>query len=164
MAITGMNHAVLYVRDARRNAAFYRDVLGFTTVIEDGGGAFVFLRAPASNNHHDIAFFSIGENAGPSTAGRQTVGMYHIAWEVPTLDDLEAIRERLVEAGALVGASDHGANKSLYAKDPDGLEFEVMWLTPPEQWGAEEHQAIVRPLDLAADVERFGADVTAPGR
>jgi catechol-2,3-dioxygenase len=155
MAITGMNHAVLYVRDARRNAAFYRDVLGFTTVIEDGGGAFVFLRAPASNNHHDIAFFSIGENAGPSTAGRQTVGMYHIAWEVPTLDDLEAIRERLVEAGALVGASDHGANKSLYAKDPDGLEFEVMWLVPPELWGDEEHEAIVRPLDLAADKRRY---------
>ena len=155
MAITGMNHAVLYVRDARRNAAFYRDVLGFTTVIEDGGGAFVFLRAPASHNHHDIAFFSIGENAGPSTAGRQTVGMYHIAWEVPTLDDLEAIRERLVEAGALVGASDHGANKSLYAKDPDGLEFEVMWLVPPELWGEEEHEAIVRPLDLAADKRRY---------
>lgn len=155
MAITGMNHAVLYVRDARRNAAFYRDVLGFTTVIEDGGGAFVFLRAPASHNHHDIAFFSIGDNAGPSTAGRQTVGMYHIAWEVPTLDDLEAIRERLVEAGALVGASDHGANKSLYAKDPDGLEFEVMWLVPPELWGEEEHEAIVRPLDLAADKRRY---------
>ena len=150
MAITGMNHAVLYVRDARRNAAFYRDVLGFTTVIEDGGGAFVFLRAPASNNHHDIAFFSIGDHAG-----LQTVGMYHIAWEVPTLDDLEAIRARLVEAGALVGASDHGANKSLYAKDPDGLEFEVMWLVPPELWGEEEHEAIVRPLDIEADKRRY---------
>jgi catechol-2,3-dioxygenase len=155
MAITGMNHAVLYVRDARRNAAFYRDVLGFTTVIEDAGGAFTFLRAPASDNHHDIAFFSIGEQAGPSTAGRSTVGMYHIAWEVPSLDDLEAVRQRLTEAGALVGASDHGANKSLYAKDPDGLEFEVMWLVPPELWGDEEHEAIVRPLDLEADKRRY---------
>src|SRR5262245_2371599 len=155
MAITGMNHAVLYVRDARRNAAFYRDVLGFTTVIEDGGGAFVFLRAPASNNHHDIAFFSIGENAGPSTAGRQTVGMHHIAWEVPTLDDREATRERLVEAGALVVGRDHAPSKGLYAKDPDGLEFEVMWLVPPELWGEEEHEAIVRPLDLAADKRRY---------
>src|SRR5262245_55528973 len=155
MAITGMNHAVLYVRDARRNAAFYRDVLGFTTVIEDGGGAFVFLRAPASNNHHDIAFFSIGENAGPSTAGRQTVGMYHIAWEVPTLDDLEAIRGRLGEAGALVGAGDHGPNTRLNGTGPDGLEFEVMCLVPHEFWGEEQHEAIVRPLDLAADKRRY---------
>ena len=155
MAITGMNHAVLYVRDARRNAAFYRDVLGFTSVIEHPAGAFAFLRAPASQNHHDIAFFSIGENAGASTAGQSTVGLYHIAWEVPTLDDLEAVRKRLVDAGALVGASDHGANKSLYAKDPDGLEFEVMWLVPPELWGDEEHEAIVRPLDIEADKRRY---------
>jgi catechol-2,3-dioxygenase len=155
MAITGMNHAVLYVRDARRNAAFYRDVLGFTTVIEHPDGNFAFLRAPASDNHHDIAFFSIGEQAGASTAGRGTVGLYHIAWEVPSLEDLEAVRRRLVDAGALVGASDHGANKSLYAKDPDGLEFEVMWLVPPELWGEEEHEAIVRPLDLAAEKKRY---------
>lgn len=156
--ITGMNHAVLYVRDARRHQRFYDEVLGFRTVIEDEGGAFVFMRAPASTNHHDIAFFRIGEAAGASAAGRSTVGMYHLAWEVPTLADLETMRERLQSAGALIGASDHGANKSLYAKDPDGLEFEVMWLVPPDEWGDEEDRAIVRPLDLAGDVRRYGAD------
>src|SRR5215471_14614163 len=157
MAITGMNHAVLYVRDARRTADFYRDVLDFVTVIEDPQGRFMFMRAPASPNHHDIAFFTIGSGAGPSTAGKQTVGMYHIAWEVPSLDDLAAVHERLVAAGALVGASDHGANKSLYAVDPDGLEFEVMWLVPPELWGDEEHEAIIRPLDLDGDRRRYAA-------
>jgi catechol-2,3-dioxygenase len=155
MSIIGMNHAVLYVRDARRNAAFYRDVLDFQVVIEDDDGRFVFLRGPASPNHHDIAFFSIGEQAGPSTAGRSTVGLYHLAWEVATLEDLEAVRQRLVAAGALVGQSDHGANKSLYAKDPDGLEFEVMWLVPPELWGDEEHEAIIRPLDLAKEQQHY---------
>ena len=50
MGITGMNHAVLYVRDARRTAEFYRSVLDFTTVIEDAGGGFVFLRGPDSAN------------------------------------------------------------------------------------------------------------------
>lgn len=154
--ITGMNHAVLYVRDAARQQRFYTEVLGFSTVI-DNPGRFVFMRAPASANHHDIAFFSIGDSAGPSAAGRQTVGMYHIAWEVATLDELAAVRERLVSAGALIGASDHGANKSLYAKDPDGLEFEVMWLVPSRHWGDEEHEAIIRPLDLDAERARFAA-------
>jgi catechol-2,3-dioxygenase len=157
MAITGMNHAVLYVRDARATAAFYRDLLDFVTVIDDPQGRFMFMRAPASPNHHDIAFFTIGSGAGPSTAGKQTVGMYHIAWEVPSLDDLAAVHEKLVAAGALVGTSDHGANKSLYAVDPDGLEFEVMWLVPPELWGDEEHEAIVRPLDLDGDRKRYAA-------
>ena len=155
MGVTGMNHAVLYVRDARRTAAFYRAVLDFQPVIEDEAGRFMFLRAPGSPNHHDIAFFTIGSGAGPSAAGRQTVGLYHIAWEVPTLDDLAEIRDRLVAADALVGASDHGANKSLYAVDPDGLEFEVMWLVPARLWGSEEHEAIIRPLDIEAERQRF---------
>jgi catechol-2,3-dioxygenase len=152
-----MNHAVLYVRDAARSVRFYCDVLGFREVIHDDLNRFAFLRAPGSGNHHDLAMFTVGEGAAPSPAGRGAVGLYHLAWEVPTLAELEEIRQRLAEAGALVGASDHGVNKSLYARDLDGIEFEVMWLTPPEQWGDEEHQAIVRPLDLEAEKARYGA-------
>ncbi len=150
-----MNHAVLYVRDARRTQAFYTDVLGFVPVIEHAAGAYVFMRAPASDNHHDIAFFTIGAEAGATQAGKSTVGMYHIAWEVPTLHELETMRERLAAAGALVGMSDHGTNKSLYAKDPDGLEFEVMWLVPAAHWGNAEHEAIIDPLDIANEIDRF---------
>ena len=155
--ITRLNHLVLYVRDAQSHARFYRDLLGFSVVIDDPAGRFAFMRAPASENHHDIAFFTIGREAGPSTAGRQTVGMYHAAWEVATIEELAEIRDRLADAGVLVGASDHGANKSLYAKDPDGLEFEVMYLVPASEWGDEENEAIIRPLNMAAELERFGA-------
>jgi catechol-2,3-dioxygenase len=155
MGIQKMNHAVLYVRDARRTAAFYGEVLGFATVIEDEGGGFVFMRAPESPNHHDIAFFTIGAGAGPSEAGRSTVGLYHLAWEVGSLDELAEMADKLRAAGSLVGASDHGPNKSLYAKDPDGLEFEVMWLVPADLWGEEEHEAIIRPLDLPAEQRRY---------
>jgi len=162
--ITGMNHAVLYVRDAGRQRDFYRDLLGFSTVIEGPGAAFVFMRAPASVNHHDIAFFSVGADAGPSAAGRGSVGMYHVAWEVATLDELEQVQEKLAAAGVLVGASDHGANKSVYAKDPDGLEFEVMWLVPPDEWGAEANEAIVRPLDLTREISRFGGATASVSR
>ncbi len=157
MRITGMNHAVLYVRDARRHARFYAEVLGFELVIDEPGGAFAFMRAPESGNHHDIAFFSVGEQADASPAGRQSVGLYHIAWEVPTLEALEEAQRKLQVTGALVGASDHGCNKSLYARDPDGLEFEVMWLVPPEHWGTAENQAIVQPLDIPAERRRFAA-------
>ncbi len=155
MAITRMNHAVLYVRDARRTQQFYSSLLGFTTVVDHPRGAFAFMRAPGSTNHHDIAFFTIGDAAADSDAGRRTVGMYHLAWEVPTLTDLAAMRDTLQAAGALIGASDHGASKSLYARDPDGLEFEVMWQVPPEHWGDMETKAIIEPLDIAAEQRRF---------
>lgn len=155
MNVTRLNHAVLYVRSAARIAEFYRSVLGFQVVISDPQDRFAFLRAGKSQNHHDLALFSIGAQAGPPTGGRN-VGLYHIAWEVPTMEDLEAARTALEQVGALVGASDHGVNKSLYCLDPDGNEFEVMFLVPPDQWGAEEHEAIVRPLDIASDRQRYG--------
>lgn len=158
MSILRMNHAVLYVRDASVSAAFYRDVLDFTVVHEMPGGA--FLRAPGSDNDHDIAFFSIGEGAGPSAAGRATVGLYHLAWEVGTLQDLVSLAERLQAAGSLVGASDHHASKSLYAKDPDGLEFEVCWVVPLAL--LPEGEMTTRRLDLEAEIDRYGA--TTPSR
>ena len=164
MAITNLNHVVFYTRSARRSAEFYGRVLDFEIVIEDPDDTYVFLRAPASDNHHDLVFFSIGDRAGPPTAGTSTAGVYHAGWEVPTLEDLAEIRSRLVAADALVGQSDHVANKSLYGKDPDGLEFEVMWLAPPEHWGEAETEAIIRPLDLDAEIARFSSLSDQTGR
>jgi catechol-2,3-dioxygenase len=159
MAIKRMNHAVLYVRDADRTTGFYRDVLGFRVVGEFPGTA-KFLQAPDSTNDHDLALFTIGPDAGDSTAGRSTVGLYHIAWEVQTLGDLQEIALKLQEAGALVGATDHSTTKALYAKDPDGLEFEVCWLVPAQFLNDEVVAAKteLRPLNLQADIERYGLE------
>ena len=161
MAIKRMNHAVLYVRDAERTYAFYRDLLGFRVVGEFPGAK--FLQAPDSTNDHDLALFSIGEQAGPSTAGRSTVGLYHIAWEVQTLADLREIGAKLREAGALVGASDHTTTKALYAKDPDGLEFEVCWIVPGQLLPDGAVSGRPLPLDLEAEIERYGLQ-TVGGR
>jgi catechol-2,3-dioxygenase len=169
MGITRLNHAVLYVRDADRHAGFYADVLGFTEVgrLELGAARqAVFMRAPASTNDHDIAFFGLGEQLGATTAGRATVGLYHLAWEVPTLGDLAEHRRRLEAAGALTGASDHVTTKALYARDPDGLEFEVSWIVPAELLDGVPDEPVIAPLDLDGDIARFGADtrgqITAP--
>jgi len=129
--INRLNHAVLYVRDVAESVAFYCDVLGFTPVVEYAGipGA-AFLRAAGSSNDHDLGLFEVGADAGPSHAGRGTVGLYHLAWEVDTLGDLEFFAGTLRKADALVGASDHGTTKSLYGRDPNGLEFEIAWVVP----------------------------------
>ncbi|TMR89779.1 VOC family protein [Nonomuraea basaltis] len=157
MPVHRLNHAVLYVRDVERSVAFYREALGFDVVMGMRGAA--FLQAPGSTNDHDLGLFQIGEDAAPSQAGRTSVGLYHLAWEVDTLEDLEHISAKLAELGALVGASDHGTTKALYAKDPDGLEFEVSWLVPASLLTAETlaARAGIRPLDLSADKKRYGA-------
>jgi catechol-2,3-dioxygenase len=158
MPVQRLNHAVLYVRDVERSHAFYRDVLGFRVKMEIPGAA-VFLQAEGSTNDHDLGLFQIGAGAGASEAGRRTVGLYHLAWEVDTLAELARIRDALREAGALVGASDHATTKALYAQDPDGLEFEVSWLLPADLITPEvtEGAAITAPLDLDREIERYGA-------
>jgi catechol-2,3-dioxygenase len=161
MSVFRLNHAVLYVRDVATSVAFYRDVFGFDYIPRgDGMPGAAFLRAPSSTNDHDLGLFQIGSQAGASGAGRGTVGLYHLAWEVDTLGDLEDLAGKLAAAGALVGASDHGTTKSLYGRDPDGLEFEVVWLIPADQLTEEDRKrsASIRPLDLPAEIVRFGRD------
>ncbi|MFN8052201.1 MAG: VOC family protein [Acidimicrobiales bacterium] len=160
MAITRLNHAVLYVRDVEVTREFYENVLGFETLVWMPGKA-AFFRADGSTNDHDLGTFQIGSGAGPTTAGRSSVGLYHLAWEVDTLTELARLRDVLVERGALVGATDHITTKALYAFDPDGLEFELSWLVPADriddELRAEAAAVMGRPLDLDAEIARYGA-------
>lgn len=150
-----LNHAVLYVRDAQRTSLFYQSVLGFSVVQEAAGGRAVFLRAGGSANHHDIGLFGIGD-----VASARGVGLYHLAWQVDTIDELAELRTKLLEAKALAGESDHGVSKSLYGHDPDGIEFEVMWMVPESGWGAYATDAVVVPLDINAEVARWSGVTT----
>jgi catechol-2,3-dioxygenase len=119
-------------------------------------GRAAFLRSPGSANDHDLGLFDVG--AGHAD-GRPSVGLYHLAWEVGSLRDLAETRARLVAAGALVGESDHRVSKSLYAKDPNGIEFEVMWRVPAEDWDAEMADGgVTLPLDWDATLARWGRD------
>jgi catechol-2,3-dioxygenase len=160
MGIHRLNHAVLYVANLKRSVEFYTETMGFSVVdmTPEGFRGAAFLQAPGSTNDHDLGLFEIGTAAGPSEAGRRTVGLYHLAWEVDTLDTLEAMAAKLSQAGALVGSSDHGTTKSLYGKDPDGLEFEVVWLIPADLLDDDARQARKRigPLDLAKEKQRYG--------
>jgi len=153
-AVRRLNHAVLYVRDARTSSAFYQQAFEFEVVGDYGDGAAVFMRASNTENHHDLGLFTIGAQAPGPERGR--AGLYHLAWQVDTIQDLAAMRERLATLGALVGESDHGVSKSLYAHDPDGIEFEVLWRVPREAWGALEHEAVTERLDLNAELARWG--------
>src|SRR5882757_8152818 len=158
MGIRRLNHAVLYVRDVERSVAFYRDVLGFREIHRLPNAA--FLRAADSDNDHDLGLFQIGAQAADSPAGRTTVGLYHLAWSVGTLTELAEYEQRLREAGALVGASDHVTTKALYAKDPDGLEFEVSWLVPLDRvTEAMRGELAIAPLDLTAEILHWGPDL-----
>ncbi len=152
-----LNHAVFYVADLDRSLRFYVDVFGMDVVGEAGGGA-AFLRLPRSGNHHDLGLFDVG---GGELRRRGSVGLYHLAWQVDTVDELVEADRLLAAAGALVGRSNHGATLSLYGADPDGNEFEIMWMLPREAWGEYADRGVVEPLDLASELARWSGTSTA---
>jgi catechol-2,3-dioxygenase len=160
MAVRRLNHAVLYVHDLASVVRFYTEALGFEIRTEMAGRA-AFLRAPGSANDHDLGLFALDGAAPILGEAAPRVGLYHLAWEVGTLSELDEVRRRLAGRGALVGASDHRVSKSLYAKDPSGIEFEVMWRVPAEDWDAELASGPgIAPLDLEEARARWGDRVT----
>lgn len=163
MAISRLNHAVLFVGDLERSVAFYREVLGFRRLPGGFAGA-AFLQAPNSANDHDLGLFQTPRPG--SRAPQGSVGLYHLAWEVSTLSDLAEMHTRLARADALSGAGNHGSTKALYAHDPDGIDFEVCWLVPDDRVADELTPGTppTRPLDIPAEIERYGADTPGGSR
>jgi catechol-2,3-dioxygenase len=153
-----LNHAVLFVADLQRSESFYRDVFGMEVIAREPRANAAFLRLPRSGNHHDLGLFGIGGGSGPKRRG---IGLYHLAWQVDTINELAAARQALIDVGAFTGDSSHGATKSIYGADPDGNEFEIMWMLPRHAWGDYEHTAPIDHLDLTDELARWSGVRTA---
>ena len=154
-----LNHAVLFVSDLERSVAFYEGVFGMEVMVREPRANAAFLRLPKSGNHHDLGLFAVGPSAEPKRRGG--IGLYHLAWQLDTIDELAEARQALLDAGAYTGESSHGATKSLYGADPDGNEFEIMWMLPREAWGDFETSATTERLDLAGELARWSGVRTA---
>ena len=154
-----LNHAVLFVADLERAERFYTDVIGMTVAAREPRANAAFLRLPRSGNHHDLGLFGVGPAAAPKRRGG--IGLYHLAWQLDTIDELAAAKQALLEAGAYTGESSHGATKSIYGADPDGNEFEIMWMLPRDAWGEYEHSAPIDRLDLDAELAHWAGVGTA---
>ena len=148
LGLKRLQHLVLWVSDVERSVRFYCDVVGFEVQRRYPQAA--FLKVPGSPEDHHLGLF---EQPGLQPPDEGVARMYHAAWEVGALDDLARARQRLIQARSLVGSSDHGVSLSLYAKDPDGLEFELFWTVP------NGTPIRTRPLDLDGELARRGIPV-----
>jgi catechol 2,3-dioxygenase len=119
---TMLGHVALRVGDLERSVTFYRDVVGMSVRgrFEDKV-AFLGIRPDAS---HEIALFQLPPNAAGPDPTR--AGLYHMAWEMASFDDLERFHQRLLEHNVnIVGYSDRQSNVMFL--DPDGNELEALW-------------------------------------
>ncbi|HEX8967271.1 MAG TPA: VOC family protein, partial [Chloroflexota bacterium] len=100
---TKLGHVAIRVRDLDRAVEFYRDVVGLPLRSRHADVvAFLGAREDAS---HEIALFALPADAPPPEPGR--VGMYHMAWEMASFEDLRTFHARLLAHHArITGYSD----------------------------------------------------------
>lgn len=150
MEIKELGHAVLYVRDLDRSAAFYRDVLGFRQ-IGDRVPGMPAVAFSSGRTHHELLLIEVGPHAQAIPGGRR-VGLYHLGLKVGDTDEelIEAY-ERVRDAGAVVvGTADHTVTHSLYILDPDGNELELYIDVAGVDWRSDPTLLLAptRPLRL----------------
>jgi catechol 2,3-dioxygenase-like lactoylglutathione lyase family enzyme len=91
-----LNHAVLFVSDLERSAAFYTETFGMDVADREPRANAAFLRLARSNNHHDLGLFGVGGSGEPTRRGG--IGLYHLAWQVDTIDELADARVVLLKS------------------------------------------------------------------
>ncbi|HTK60094.1 MAG TPA: VOC family protein [Candidatus Baltobacteraceae bacterium] len=139
MEIKELGHVVLYVTDAEKVAAFYRDTLGFREIARGPGHA----AFSSGRTHHEMLLLEVGGE--PLRDGRPKPGLYHIGFKIG--DGPDAIRQvyrELLEKGVpIVGTADHGVTHSVYVEDPDGNELEL-YADVSDAWKTDP-AAVMRP-------------------
>jgi catechol 2,3-dioxygenase-like lactoylglutathione lyase family enzyme len=140
----GFHHVALATKDTAATHAFYTDVMGFElkkvvaapTPGGHGGWSKHFFYDTGSEGM--IAFWELHDDKigdGYRTDLGRSLGLpgwvNHLAFDAPTMEDLERHRERWRSHGITVAQVDHGFCVSIYATDPNGVMVEFSHTTRP---------------------------------
>ena len=137
-----IGHAHLKVKDLDRAAAFYERFLGLR-VRERAADRYVFMSG--GELHHEIALQKVGADA--PVPARYSVGLFHVAFEVPDKRAFAEAYLRLRGDGVPVAAVDHRISWAMYFKDPDGNGLEIYCDTRSEPDGVALWEGEDRPLN-----------------
>lgn len=134
--VDGINHVAFITRDLDRLADFYRRIFDAALVLDITGHGLrhgMIQIGPACVLH---AFeMPDSPQAEPGQKIFERGRLDHIAISAASKDAFDALRERLVAAGASDGTvTDFGALLSVFFRDPDGMEAEVCWKKEEVSW------------------------------
>jgi catechol 2,3-dioxygenase-like lactoylglutathione lyase family enzyme len=132
--IKGLYHFAFPCRDAEQTRQFYEDILGLPLVHcmevdsvpssgESGPYAHIFF---GMGDGSFLAFFDLGKGEMPLPSPNVPSWVQHLALEVGSVGEVQAMQERIQAAGIEVkGLVDHEFIKSIYFFDPNGLRLEI---------------------------------------
>jgi glyoxylase I family protein len=122
----GIHHAALICSDVEQTIQFYQGLLGFPLVelVENRdypGSSHLFFDL---GNQTLLGFFDFpGLGLEPGVEAIGTV--QHIAISCPR-DRWEELQQRLIDGGVTYAGPDLGIPESMYFKDPDGIQIELL--------------------------------------
>lgn len=152
MAVVGLGHVGIYVRDLEKMVEFYRDLLGMHVTKQNWRAGIVFLSADAAGADHEIALF----RGRPEDVDSRVINQ--ISLRVETLDDLRGFHRRLMDAGLKIDAVvNHVSALGCYYFDPEGNRSEVFWVTGRACWVPIAHLIDIHQGDDAvlAEVDKL---------
>ena len=120
MQLEGIDHIAMGVRDIERSAKWYIDVLGFER-LHDGrwNGVPTFI----GKANTGIALFPA--NQEPKTSAHREIRMLHLAFRADR-ENFRAAQHELKERGIKFEFQDHEIAHSIYCRDPDGHQLEII--------------------------------------
>jgi catechol 2,3-dioxygenase-like lactoylglutathione lyase family enzyme len=132
------HHVALATTDLDATHRFYTEVMGFTLVkvvaaptMEGGWARHVFY----DTGQGMIAFWDLHDDQLPDFDPSISRGLglptwtNHIAFDAPTLADLDAMKRRWLDHGEALAEIDHGWCTSIYITDPNGIMVEFCTTT-----------------------------------
>jgi catechol 2,3-dioxygenase len=149
----GLNHLVLNVRDIEQSHHFWSGLLGFRHVGTsrssgpDGQPPMRFYSGERDGklHHHDIALY---QTPASGSADRQSQSLDHLAIEYASeeswLTQIRFLTERGVKFHRRV---ERGATHSIHFFDPNGIEVELVFELPREQWESDIDGVLNRRVD-----------------
>ena len=136
-----MGRVVLNVNDLNKQLNFYTGTLGMTIISRDEKSADL-------GTEDGKALLTLNK---VESSWIRSYGLYHVAYLVPTKEDLANIlRHFVVSKTILDGAADHGYSNAIYLQDAENNGIEVYYDLDESTWDKREDGKIVgvtEPLD-----------------
>ncbi|WP_239616001.1 VOC family protein [Cohnella mopanensis] len=150
---TVLGQLKLKVSDLERSIRFYREVVGFQLLSQEGRLA--KLSVDGKNT------FLILEQLPNAVVvpRRSATGLYHFAILVPTREDLGLSLRTLAESGIHIGQGDHLVSEALYIADPDNNGIEIYCDRPRSEWKKDSEGNYIMgsdPVDIKGLLELAG--------
>lgn len=138
-------------------ANFYQEAIGLT-LLEEKADLYYWLGTPEGKVLLEIEQTDVERNP-------ETTGMYHLAFLLPTYEDLGTIlRHLIVSQVRITGASNHGYSNALYLDDPEGNGIEIYWDKDVSEWDILENGSIAGITEaMDADAALEAARTTFDG-